>query len=170
MNHKEEARLYKKFYGLQAETRSLVLGTIDVKGLPRVSYAPYVRCEAGNFHIYVSRLSAHTAELTQCPVASVLLIEDESSATQIFARMRITYLCNVLVIERSDSVYQEILTQFSENFGDVINVLTSLPDFVLFRLVPQSGRFVTGFGQAYDLTGEHLDKLIHIGPEQIKRP
>ena len=77
---------------LQHNSRSLMLATIGEQSLPRASYAPYVRDEAGNYYIYVSRLAEHTQELISNPVASVLLIEDESATKQIFARVRISHL------------------------------------------------------------------------------
>jgi putative heme iron utilization protein len=39
-------------------------------------------------------------------------------------------------------------------------LLKSLPDFQLFQLRPQSGSLVTGFGQAYTLSGERFDTII----------
>ena len=160
---------HKRFKELQDQTRSLMLGTVGEKALPRVSYAPYVRDKSGNFFVYLSRLSEHTSELITNKVASILLIEDELGVEQIFARMRISYLCEVTVIDQADSRYESTLDLLTERFGNVVGVLRSLPDFILFQLRPKSGRFITGFGQAYDLAGDHLDQLVHVGPDQIRR-
>lgn len=146
-----------------------MLGTVDHRSLPLVSYAPFVRGASGGFFVYLSRLSEHTGVLIANPVASVLLIEDESGSREMFARTRISYLCDAAVIERTDPGHERVLEQFSQRFGRVIELLRSLPDFVLFDLTPRSGRFVMGFGQAYDLAGERLDRLVHVGPDQIKR-
>ena len=35
--------------------------------------------------------------------------------------------------------------------GALVETLTSLADFRLFLLMPQSGRYVVGFGKAYEL-------------------
>ena len=169
--NEEQAKLNEacaRFKQLQDEVNSLMLGSVGEKGLPRVSYAPYVRDGSGNFFVYLSHLSEHTSELIANKVASVLLIEDESNVEQIFARVRISYLCDVVEIGRDDVRYENTLARFNDRFGNVIGVLRSLPDFVLFQLNPRSGRFVTGFGQAYDLSGDHLDQLAHVGPDQIK--
>lgn len=166
---KEQDELHERFSGLQKELKSLILGTVGLQGLPRVSYAPFVRDESGCFYIYLSRLSEHTPELIGSLNASVLLIEDESKTSQMFARRRVSYQCDATIIERDNSGYEEIIGQFSKRFGSIVDVLNALPDFILFRLVPRSGRFVTGFGQAYNLAGERLDQLSHVGPEQIKR-
>ena len=160
---------YARFRQLHEGVQSLMLGTVGQEGFPRVSYAPYVRDGSGNFFVYLSHLSEHTSEMIANKVASVLLIEDESRVEQIFARIRISYLCDVIQIDRDDARYESTLTRFKDKFGNVISVLRSLPDFVLFQLSPKSGRVVTGFGQAYDLSGDHLDQLAHVGPDQIKR-
>ena len=157
-----------RFRQLHSEIRSLMLGTVGKKGLPRVTYAPYVQDGSGDFFVYLSHLSEHTSEMISSKVASVLLIEDESEVEQIFARVRISYLCDVVEIDHDDARYKSTLARFKDRFGNVISVLQSLPDFVLFQLSPRSGRFVTGFGQAYDLSGDHLDQLTHVGPGQIK--
>ena len=73
------------------------------------------------------------------------------------------------MIDQADSKYENALDLLMERFGNVVGVLRSLPDFVLFQLKPKSGRFVTGFGQAYDLVGDHLDQLVHVGPDRIRR-
>ncbi len=159
----------EEFRQLLEQTRTVALATIGDGGAPSISYAPYVRNEAGHYYIYVSRLSRHTSELLASPVASILLIEDESATKQLFARKRISYLCDVEEVVRDNSEYQDMLDQFADRFGGVIEVLSSLSDFVLFRLVPRSGRFVLGFGQAFDLVGDRLERLAHVGPDQIKR-
>jgi hypothetical protein len=58
------------------------------------------------------------------------------------------------------------LAEFHHRFGKVMAMIEPLADFHLFRLQLQTGRFVRGFGQAYDLSGEHLQDLQHIGPNQ----
>lgn len=152
---------------LRERPLSLMLATVGRDGFPGASYAPFVRDEEGNYYIFVSRLSAHTRELLDTPKASILLIKDEADTAQIFARPRITYTCSVLVVARGDPQHERYLDRMAERFGNVVSVLRSLPDFVMFKLVPRSGRLVTGFGQAYDLIGDHLDRLAFIGPDRI---
>ena len=159
-----EAR--KRSGELRDRAKSLIMATVGENTLPRASYAPFVYDSAA-FHVYLSRLSEHTQELIANPVVSILIIADEADTTQIFARMRLSYLCKAETIDRGKPGYDPTLNHFKRRFGNVIDLLQSLPDFVLFRLTPTSGRFVTGFGQAYDLAGNRLDDLIPVGPDQI---
>ncbi|MBD2576217.1 pyridoxamine 5'-phosphate oxidase family protein [Oscillatoria sp. FACHB-1406] len=145
------------------EVESLILGTVDLEGVPDTSYAPFVSDEARNFYIYVSGLSTHTQNLENNPRASLLLIEDESKARQIFARRRLSYNCTATLLPRDTSEWEAIVTLFQSRFGDIIEMFRSLPDFRIFKLVPQSGRFVVGFGAAYRISSDNLDRLIQMG-------
>jgi putative heme iron utilization protein len=40
--------------------------------------------------------------------------------------------------------------------GALIETLTTLSDFRLFLLTPNSGRYIVGFGQAYELKAQSL--------------
>lgn len=151
---------------LLKRAKTLQLATLDALSEPSISYAPFVQDDAGNFYIFVSQLSSHTQEILQHPQLSVLLIEDEQEARQIFARTRVTYRCAAEVVEREAAEYAPLLDAMEARFGNVVGLLCGLGDFVMFRLVPQSGRFVMGFGQAFVLAGEGLRELQHIGPGQ----
>ncbi len=151
---------------LLERAKTLQLATLDAVGEPSISYAPFVQDDAGNFYIFVSRLSRHTQEILQHPQLSVLLIEDEQAARQIFARTRVTYRCAAAVVAREAAEYAPLLDAMEARFGNVVGLLRGLGDFVMFRLVPQSGRFVMGFGQAFVLAGAGLRELQHIGPGQ----
>lgn len=148
--------LYRTF---PQQFRSLVLSTVTAKGAPHASYAPFVMDEQKAIYVFVSGLSAHTANLRATERASVLLIEDESKTEQIFARRRLSYDCAAQVLERNDRDWDAIAAQFAERFGGIIDVLKGLNDFDIFRLMPQSGQFVIGFGAAYRISGTQLDIL-----------
>ncbi len=142
--------------------QTLQLATLDTNGNPAISYAPFVRDEMGNFYIFISGLASHAQDLLQHPAVAVMLIADEQDARQIFARTRVTYQCSAEVVTRDTPEATSLLDAMQARFGEVVGVLRGLGDFVLFRLKPQSGRFVMGFGQAFVLTGDALQTLEHI--------
>ncbi len=53
------------------------------------------------------------------------------------------------------------LRRFTERFGAIARQLLSMPDFRPVRLVPESGRFVIGFGAAFEVQGADLSRLVH---------
>ena len=141
--------------------KSVILGTVSAAGQPQASYAPFVKDEVGNLYIFVSGLSAHTQNLTATGKVSALFIEDEAQTPQIFARRRLSYDCTATLIARDSEHWQTLVQQFEDRFGNIIEVMKGLADFRIFQLQPQSGRFVLGFGAAYDVDPDDLSRLIH---------
>ncbi len=155
-------------YGdLLEKTKTLHMATVDENGIPSASYAPFVRNENGCFNVYISQLSKHTRDLLQNPYVSIMVIEDERDAHQLYARTRATFFCNAQVIERSNKSYESILEAMELRFGNIVETLSNLPDFVLYELVPDSGRLVIGFGQAFDLSGDKLQHLEKVKPNSV---
>ena len=143
--------------------KSVILGTVSAAGQPQASYAPFVKDEIGNLYIFVSGLSAHTQNLTATGKVSALFVEDEAQTPQIFARKRLSYNCTATLVARDSEHWQTLAQQFENRFGNIIEVMKGLADFRIFQLQPQSGRFVLGFGAAYDVDPNDLSQLIHKG-------
>jgi heme iron utilization protein len=134
---------------LLASQQTLLLSTASVSDVPDLSYAPFVRDQAGCFYIFVSELAAHTANLLANPKASVMFIRPESESRNLFARERAVFNCKAREISRHEEIHTTQLTALQDKFGEVVSLLRSLSDFHLFALSPESGRYVAGFGQAY---------------------
>lgn len=139
---------YRDFAG---QFRSISLATANAEGVPHASYAPFVRDDDAQFYIYVSQLSTHTQNLQENPRASLIALEDEAQTEQIFARCRVTFECHVTAVDRESPEFAPLLDRFGDRFGELMDVLRNLTDFQLFRLTPHAGRFVMGFGAAYDI-------------------
>ncbi|WOD38589.1 HugZ family protein [Nodosilinea sp. E11] len=149
---------------LPTRVLSLMLSTVNGEGLPQASYAPYVMDDDYQLYIFTSGLSAHTHNLQMTGTASVLLIEDEAAASQVFARQRISYDCRTTLLPRGTAAWEAVADRFEQRFGEIIPMLRSLDDFQIFCLSPQGGRFVMGFGAAYAVDAHDLSQLV--GPPQ----
>ena len=136
--------------------QTLLLSTCDSDSQPEASYAPFVRDTEGNFYVYISQLAKHTGNLANNPKLSVLFIENETEAGHLFARRRLSFVCEAGLISRDSEHWQQIITQFSEKFGDIMNMLRDLKDFQLFQIRPAHGNYVRGFAQAYRIDGEQI--------------
>lgn len=145
--------------------QSVVISTVSADNIPNASYAPFVIDESKNIYIYVSGLSTHTQNLYAVPMASVLFIEEESQTKQIFARRRLTFDCTATLVERDTELWNQIVDSFEARFGEIIQLLRDLPDFRIFKLTPSKGRFVIGFGAAYDVNPNDLSTLTHVTSE-----
>ncbi len=140
--------------------QSLMLSTVTETGQPQASYAPFIMTSDRTFYVFVSGLSSHTQNLKSTPKAGILIIEDEAQTAQIFARKRLMYDCTVHLIPRHDPQWTQKVDRFKVRFGNLIDMLRQLPDFELFELVPQAGRFVLGFGAAYEMDPRDRFRLI----------
>lgn len=141
---------------LQQRCGSLVMATLSEGGRPHCSYTPFC-LEGADYLIFISELAAHTRNLLAHPKLDIMLIQDESDASQLFARNRLTLSCTASTIFAENPEYTALLDKFQNRHGKTVELLRQLPDFHLLRLTPQAGRFVMGFGQAYELTGDKLD-------------
>ncbi len=163
MQELSQDQLIERYQAFPHQFESVILGTLSSQGEPQASYAPCVIDEGRNIYIFVSGLSAHTQNLTATSKASALFIQDESHTSQIFSRQRLSYSCTATLVDRQSDRWQTITEQFESRFGSIIEVMKGLADFRIFRLSPQAGRFVVGFGAAYDVDPQDLSKLIHTG-------
>jgi heme iron utilization protein len=153
--------LSKRYQELMASHQTLLLSTVSANGVPDISYAPFVRDHAGIFYIYVSEMACHTTNLLNNPRASLLFIRPESESRNLFARERAVLNCSVKEISRDDAIYADRLQVLQDKFGEVVSVLRSLSDFHLFALRPENGRYVVGFGQAFNINVND-DTLCHL--------
>lgn len=131
--------------------KTLVLSTVTEKGKAESSYAPYVRDDAGVFYIYVSELASHTKNMRQNQQASILFIQSETEAKNLFARERVIFDCSINEVKKQDECYHKQMLILKKQFGETVVLLQSLPDFHLLALTPVNGKYIAGFGQAFSI-------------------
>ncbi|MGV6859065.1 MAG: HugZ family pyridoxamine 5'-phosphate oxidase [bacterium] len=139
--------------------KTVILSTTDHHDMPNASYAPYYRDTEGHFYIFISQLAQHTQNLISAPHASLLFIADEKDTQNLFARQRLTLQCSATILPPTQPSYEGILDELESRHGNMVTMLRSLPDFRLFQLTPEQGRYVRGFANAWDLAGPQLVAL-----------
>ncbi|AQA19397.1 heme utilization protein HutZ [Halioglobus japonicus] len=135
--------------------KSLQLASIDADGYPYASYAPFAIGE-DCLYVLLSEIAVHGVNLQKNPRASVLIVEDEDSAEELYARIRVNYAMDVQQLEHGSDDWQTALDCLVQRHGDRPGNLSKLADFKMFRLVPTHGRYVKGFGRAFHLAGKTL--------------
>lgn len=153
--HRLREKLLPEIERFKTERSTLQLATQDAAGVPNASYAPFALADDG-FYILVSELARHGTNLKESPSVSVMLLEDESEAKTVFARKRLTFDAVAELVARDSELFTKGVAALSERFGEMIDNLSQLKDFNLFKLSPQQGLYVKGFGQAFSLTGNEL--------------
>ena len=144
---------------LRERLSTIILGTAAPDGTPDASVAAALLDADGAFVIYVSGLAAHTRHLRANPYASVLLIEPETNPGNPLARRRLTFACAAEPVARDSTPHTEMVSAFRQKFGVTIDVMAPLPDFQFFRLLPQTGRVVAGFGAAFEVNPRDWNDL-----------
>jgi hypothetical protein len=140
------------------DTRIASLGTIH-NGEPNLAMvAVGVESDFSAFYIHVSKLGRHTADMDRDPRVSLLLIEadDWRADPQTLARVSLQGTAGPLPRDASD--YPRAKDLYLKRFPEA-EQLFSLGDFNLWKITPKSGRFVAGFGRAFNLVPETLRKV-----------
>ncbi|MGL4358120.1 MAG: hypothetical protein ACRCSY_05410, partial [Cetobacterium sp.] len=88
----------------------------------------------------------------------IMFLQDEKEAASVLVRKRLRY--NVTAeFQPRDERFETILDIFEERMGHGVKVVRKMEDFHLVKLNVIDGRFVKGFGQAFNLKG---DDIIHM--------
>lgn len=160
----DEAAIKAEFRAFIGEFKSIILATVSPDGLPESSYAPALQ-QDGSFYIFVSQLATHTANLQHAistrTTVSLMLIQPESEAKNLFARQRAVINASPVLIERTAPEWPRKMDAMQEALGDTVKLIRQLGDFQLIRLQPLSANYVAGFGKAYKLSGNNLETIEH---------
>ncbi|WP_087017989.1 heme utilization protein HutZ [Thaumasiovibrio subtropicus] len=162
-----ESRLVPEMQEFRDNCLTLQLATIGKNGLPSASYAPFAFDEAG-FYILVSDLAAHGQNLKHNKSLSIMMIDDEQDAKSIFARRRLSFDTAAQLIERDTPAWAAGIQTLTNRFGEMIDNLSNLGDFRLYLLTPEKGRYVKGFGKAFDVTGFEMVDIVHLNEGHVK--
>ncbi|CAH0526442.1 Heme oxygenase HutZ [Allocatenococcus thiocycli] len=162
-----QGRLEPEVREFRDSRQTLQLATINEAGIPNSTYAPFA-FDSKAYYILVSDIAAHGKNLKTNRNVSILMIEDESECKNIYARKRLTFDTRAELVEKQTQDWQQGIAALRARFGEIIDNLSQLGDFNLYRLVPDSGRYVKGFGQAYVITGDDMLDFVHLTEGHVK--
>lgn len=142
-----------------AGRRTVVIATRDENGDPFLSIAPFV-VDDGALYVYVSEVADHYRYLRDAQTVRILIHGDESASPNVFGVERASFVCSVE--QAPDDGHEAVFTAFAEHTNaKLVETLRGL-DFHLFRLTPQEGRYVVGFGKAFEVSfdGSRFDHVV----------
>ncbi|TLP37553.1 HugZ family protein [Arcobacter arenosus] len=139
--------------------KSCVLSTIDEKGNPFTSYAPFI-IKDGKYYVYISSMAKHTQNLDLHKKVALFFVEDEISCENIFGRKRVVLQCNSKKLQRDTESFEELVNIFEEKHGSTMKMLKSMKDFSFYEFEVFDGEAVFGFGEAYNVGGKNFDELV----------
>lgn len=146
----EEERRLAAFLAGQS---SLVLAVVpDEDSLPEIGSLPFVQHDDALW-VLASELAAHTRPLLERGVARVALLADQSATRNPFARERAHWAACVEGVDRKDDRFAVITAALQKRHGKTVELLCGLGDFHLLGFRLGAGRYVNGFGSAFELDG-----------------
>ena len=140
------------------EFQSASLSTYSKENKPLASYAPFVYANK-TFYFLISKIAPHYQNLVNHPTFSFNLLQDESKASSIFFRQRLTYQA----VAHFPEIAEELKSAFVARFGEMATMLFGL-DFAIVKAELLEGSMVLGAGQAYQINANQKVQ------EQIKSP
>ncbi len=162
-----QGRLEPEVREFRDSRKTLQLATINSAGIPNATYAPFA-FDNKAYYILVSDIAAHGQNLKTNRNVSILMIEDENECKNIYARKRLTFDTRAVLVEKQTQDWSQGVAALKARFDDIIDNLSQLKDFNLYRLVPESGRYVKGFGQAYVISGDDMLDFIHLTEGHVR--
>lgn len=125
------------------EFKSVSIASLTQEGTPYISYAPFVK-HNNNYYIIISKMAKHYHNLLENPDASIMLIEDESIASSIFFRKRLSYE----VTAQFEAVNPSVVDALRNRHGHMIDQLLTL-DFFIVKMIIKKGLLILGPGKAF---------------------
>lgn len=149
---KEDAQL--ELDRFTSKFQSLTLATVSKAGIPFASYAPFVEDKKGRYYVCISGHVTHSQNMNETKKVSIMFIEDEKEAAHPFGRQRLYFDAKAKKFDEDDKKEEKVKKLFSEKFGNKIGFMFTMPDFRVYRITPQEGGFVLGFGAAFRVSGD----------------
>jgi putative heme iron utilization protein len=135
------------------------LGTLHA-GAPFVSMVPYaIAGDGSGLLIHVSGLASHTKDMRADPRVSLLVMQEEGGGTSALALPRASIQGTAQELPADAPDLPGFRAAYLERFPDAAQMF-GFADFSLFRIRPESARYVARFGQARSLSGESLARLL----------
>jgi heme iron utilization protein len=151
MDHQSEQALAR----LVRATRVAALGTLH-DGEPNLAMVAYAFADDfSEFYIHVSKLGKHTTDMENDFHVSLLITETDDGRADAQTLARVSIRGTAQMLPRTDANYAHVKTTYLERFPKA-EQLFSLGDFNLWEIRPKAGRFVAGFGRAFNLVPEAL--------------
>lgn len=135
--------------------KTLVISSLDKENNPRISYSPFVYMN-NKLYIYISKVAEHYNNILNNGNISVMIIEDEKDTKITFARNRVSFIGKATRIEDNEEIFEE----FSKKQGESIMSMLRKMDFNIFEIVIEKGRYVEGFGKAFDIRNEDNELIV----------
>mgnify|MGYP000355240116 FL=1 len=158
--HSEEEGNKLEISGFIDNFGSVILGTVSSEGNPVVGYAPFFRYQGDNY-IFINETEEYFTSLKNNRKATLMFIEDESSAVMVSMRKRLTYKAEIEFVEKGEK-YKEILDNF-QKVDMAIQMTRNIPVFHLLKVKFLDGRYINEPRTAFDISEDRKVTEVQLG-------
>ncbi len=154
----DEARLAR----LVGSTRWLAMATRGSGGEPLVSWVAWApEADFSAFYLHLSRLARHTRNLLENGAISLALSEPDDGRADPQTLARLTLDGRVEALAPGEEGYEPARRCYLERLPEA-EMLFQFSDFILFRFVPERGRYVEGFASSHRIDAGRLTAVAHL--------
>jgi putative heme iron utilization protein len=147
---------------LLRERSVAALGTLHA-GAPYVSMVPYaIASDGSGLIIHVSSLSSHTRDMRTDPRVSMLVMQAQSGETSALELPRASIQGTALELAADSPDLPGFRAAYLERFPEASQMF-GFADFSLFKIQPESVRFIAGFAQAHTVSAESFRQVLLAG-------
>lgn len=145
----------RRLASLIRNRRVAALGTLR-DGEPLVSQVVYApEADLTSYLVLASGLAQHTQDFLRDPRVGLMVAESEAPGLDPLSLARASFRGAIAAVPAGELDEARSLYLLA-NPGALM--LFSLGDFVLYRFVPRTARFIAGFGRAYNLVPQHFQE------------
>lgn len=131
--------------------KSVIISSVDSNGNAISSYAPII-FDNDDMYVFISEVAEHFKALQTNPSkAEIMFLQDEKEAKTIFARIRLRYKVTATILDRNNDFDRLFKLLKEQHTNEHVDMFYGIKDFHFVKLSPKNGRFVKGFGAAYEI-------------------
>ncbi|EAL5903506.1 hypothetical protein DSE64_08310 [Campylobacter lari] len=145
-------QLHDEINQFMQECKSIMISSLNLNNQTICSYTPIIK-NKNDFYIYISEIAEHFEGVKyNNKNIEIMFIQDEKDCISIFARKRLKFRIESVEITRDNQLFEQVLNTYeNKNNKEIIQVIKNMQDFHLFQLILKNGRYVKGFGKAYEI-------------------
>lgn len=146
-----EDKLDKQIDEYKRSFKSVIIASVDSNGNAISSYAPII-FDNDDMYVFISEVAEHYHALKANPdKAEIMFLQDEKEAKTIFARIRLRYKVTATILDRDNDFDRLFALMKEQHKNEHVDMFYGIKDFHFVKLSPKNGRFVKGFGAAYEI-------------------
>lgn len=133
------------------------LGTLRNEA-PVVSQVAFIASkDFSAFYIHLSRLAQYAVDMQKDQRAALLISEPDDGRANLHTLASVSILGKAEFIQNGEPGYTPLKKQYLARFPESAPMF-EMDDYNFWRILPKGGRYVAGFGKAYNITLEALRK------------